>query len=115
MRVLWIVAGEWGLVAVESAAQVAQKSIYKRLKIVSTQSISQALNNNFIIFPQYPFCIPRSQGHKQSHTMQSAIFTLVNNGNCGCAGQTTCPCGQDCTCENCPVHVSTMFLQTTHS
>ena len=37
--------------------------------------------------------------------MQSTVFTLVNNGNCGCSGQSTCNCDKNCTCDNCPVGI----------
>ncbi|XPS74472.1 Glycosyltransferase Family 90 domain containing protein [Ascochyta lentis] len=34
--------------------------------------------------------------------MQTSVFSLVNNGNCGCSSSNTCNCGKDCTCDNCP-------------
>ena len=42
--------------------------------------------------------------------MQASIFDLVNNGNCGCSGQSTCNCGKDCSCDNCGVCSSYLSL-----
>lgn len=36
-------------------------------------------------------------------TMQASVFDLVNTGNCGCSGQSSCNCGKDCSCDNCGV------------
>lgn len=92
--------GSWRLIPVGSTAQVAQEGVYKCRGCALGQchhiQVIQSTRN-------FKSSVFKIEVPPHQHTMQTTVFTLVNNGNCGCSGQSTCNCGKDCTCDNCGV------------